>query len=62
MIINAINYCSKGKIEVTLKQNKHNVYFIISDKGIGIPKDELYDIFLSLQLVLEYVTLQVEEV
>lgn len=45
LIINAINYCPQGKITVSLKQDDTNVNFSISDKGIGIPINELYDIF-----------------
>ena len=45
LIINAITYCRKGKITVALKKNNNTVEFSISDEGIGIPKDELNDIF-----------------
>ena len=45
LIINAISYCHKGKIEVALKQNKYGIHFSISDEGVGIPIEELYDIF-----------------
>ena len=46
MIINAIQYCKGGKITIELKsQNNHNVQFSIKDEGIGIPEEELLDIF-----------------
>jgi len=45
LIINTISYCHKGKIEVVLKQNKYGIHFSISDEGVGIPIEELYDIF-----------------
>ena len=46
IIINAIQYCKKGTITITLKSAKnHTVEFIVKDEGIGIPKEELLDIF-----------------
>jgi Na+/proline symporter/signal transduction histidine kinase len=46
IIINAIQYCKKGTITVTLKSIKnHTVEFSVKDEGIGIPKEELLDIF-----------------
>ena len=46
IIINAIQYCKKGTIAITLKSIKnHAVEFSVKDEGIGIPKEELLDIF-----------------
>jgi Na+/proline symporter/signal transduction histidine kinase len=46
IVINAIQYCKKGTIAITLKSTKnHTVEFSVGDEGIGIPKDELLDIF-----------------
>ncbi len=46
IIINAIQYCKKGTIAITLKStNENNVEFSVKDEGIGIPKEELLDIF-----------------
>ena len=46
IVINAIQYCKKGTIVITLKSTKnHTVEFSVEDEGIGIPKDELLDIF-----------------
>ncbi|NDB81813.1 MAG: hypothetical protein EB127_03555 [Alphaproteobacteria bacterium] len=45
LIINSINYCKKGKIHITLSDTKNSINLIISDEGIGIPKNELYEIF-----------------
>jgi signal transduction histidine kinase len=45
LIINAIKYCKKGKINITLSNSKESVDFVIADEGIGIPKTELFDIF-----------------
>ncbi len=46
IIINAIQYCKKGTITVTLKStNENSIEFSVKDEGIGIPKEELLDIF-----------------
>lgn len=43
--INTISYCKKGRISITLHQDKAGVYLCLADEGIGIPKEELYEIF-----------------
>lgn len=47
LIINAITYCKNGNIIIELERNTHGgeVKFTITDEGIGIPRNELYDIF-----------------
>ena len=45
LIINSITYCKKGKIALSLKQEKNIVHFTITDEGIGILTNELEDIF-----------------
>lgn len=46
IIINAIQYCKKGTIAITLKSTKnHTIEFSVQDEGIGIPEEELLDIF-----------------
>ncbi|MFK7967632.1 MAG: sensor histidine kinase, partial [Rickettsiaceae bacterium] len=45
LVVNAIAHCPKGKIEITLEKDKYGVHFSIRDEGVGIPTDELYDIF-----------------
>jgi Na+/proline symporter/signal transduction histidine kinase len=45
IVINAITYCPGGTIAVNLMKSKHNIHCSIKDSGIGIPKEELYDIF-----------------
>lgn len=46
IIINAIQYCPQGKITIILHKNQQaEVEFNITDEGIGIPKDELFDVF-----------------
>ena len=48
LIINAIQFCPKGKIEIELKRNEKVILFVIRDEGIGIPKGELSMIFDAL--------------
>ena len=45
LIINAFSYCTKGTIKLELKKKNNLAEFSIIDQGIGIPKEELYDIF-----------------
>jgi len=46
IVINAIQYCKKGIIAITLKSTKnHTVEFSVQDEGIGIPEEDLLDIF-----------------
>jgi signal transduction histidine kinase len=45
LIINAIQYCPNGKIQIELKNKGSTILFQITDEGIGIPKDELHNIF-----------------
>jgi signal transduction histidine kinase len=46
IVINAIQYCKKGTIVITLKSTKnHTIEFSVQDDGIGIPEEDLLDIF-----------------
>jgi signal transduction histidine kinase len=46
IVINAIQYCKKGIIAITLKSTKnHTIEFSAQDDGIGIPEEDLLDIF-----------------
>ncbi len=45
LIINAITYGNKGKILINLIKTALEVKFTIQDEGIGVPKEELLDIF-----------------
>ena len=46
IIINALQYCTDGKITIKLYKNRQEeVFFAVQDEGIGIPKEELYDVF-----------------
>lgn len=45
LIINAITYCKEGKITIDLEHFKGMVNFNVLDEGIGIPTQELENIF-----------------
>lgn len=45
LISNAIRYSEKGQITVTFSANHKTVSFSVSDTGIGIPEDNLANIF-----------------
>jgi signal transduction histidine kinase len=45
LIMNSLQYCKKGKIEITLKEEDKKIAFKIADEGIGIPQNELSNIF-----------------
>jgi signal transduction histidine kinase len=47
LIINSINYAKSGTIGINLKQDndKEAIVFSISDEGIGIPPEELEEVF-----------------
>jgi signal transduction histidine kinase len=47
LIINSINYAKSGTIAINLKRDNENegIIFSISDEGIGIPLDELDEVF-----------------
>lgn len=46
LVINAITYSKDGTIKIDLHNtNDDTVEVVIKDQGIGIPKNELYDIF-----------------
>ena len=45
LIINAIKYCAKGKINIRLVRSSGKIKLSIEDEGIGIPQNELQEIF-----------------
>lgn len=51
LVINAINYSKDGTIKIDLHNtNEDTVEIVIKDQGIGIPKNELYDIFIPFRM------------
>lgn len=45
IIINAIQYCKAGRIIVTLSTSDQYINFSVYDEGIGVPENELFEIF-----------------
>jgi signal transduction histidine kinase len=50
LVINAINFSEEGTIEVSVHKQKHSVLFTITDQGIGINKNDIYDIFTPFKM------------
>jgi signal transduction histidine kinase len=50
LIINAIKFTKEGNIYVNLLKKKDLIEFTIQDNGIGIPKEEIYDIFTPFKM------------
>jgi Na+/proline symporter/two-component sensor histidine kinase len=51
IVINALQYCTDGKITIILYKNEQKeVTFKVQDEGIGIPKEELFDVFGSFSV------------
>lgn len=50
LVINAINFSNDGIIEITLEQQVDMIIFSIQDQGIGIPPEDLYDIFTPFKM------------
>ena len=50
LVINAINFSTEGVIRISVLRKGKRVEFVISDNGIGIPKEDLYDIFTPFKM------------
>lgn len=50
LVINAINFSTEGVIRISVLRKGNVVEFMISDNGIGIPKEDLYDIFTPFKM------------
>jgi Na+/proline symporter/signal transduction histidine kinase len=50
LVINAINFSEEGTIIVKLEKQKNSVQFTITDQGIGIPREEIFDIFTPFKM------------
>ncbi|HJK86556.1 MAG TPA: ATP-binding protein [Candidatus Megaira endosymbiont of Nemacystus decipiens] len=45
LVINAINFTNEGLVEVDVRKQGDQVVMMMLDDGIGIPKEDLFDIF-----------------
>jgi Na+/proline symporter/signal transduction histidine kinase len=51
LVINAIKFSEEGKINIQLLRKDNDlIEFTIEDKGIGIPQNEIYDIFTPFKM------------
>ena len=50
LVINAINFSTEGVIRISALRKGKFVEFVIEDDGIGIPREELYDIFTPFKM------------
>ena len=50
LVINAINFSREGVIRISALRKVNFVEFVIEDDGIGIPREELYDIFTPFKM------------
>jgi signal transduction histidine kinase len=50
LVINAIKFSKEGVINIQLLKKKNIIEFTIKDKGIGIPQNDLYDIFTPFKM------------
>jgi signal transduction histidine kinase len=50
LVINAINFSTEGVIRISALRKGNFVEFVIEDDGIGIPREELYDIFTPFKM------------
>ena len=58
LLSNAAKFTMDGEIEIKLFQKQGQVYFVIRDTGIGIPRDELANIFREFHQVDRSLTRQ----
>ena len=50
LVINAIKFSKQGTIEINVHKQKNSVLFTIEDQGIGIPKNDIFDIFTPFKI------------
>ncbi|MGH8799639.1 MAG: sensor histidine kinase, partial [Casimicrobiaceae bacterium] len=53
---NAIKFTKKGKVEIGVEQVESDLVFRVTDTGIGIPKEELENVFTEFRQVDTAVT------
>jgi signal transduction histidine kinase len=50
LVINAITYSDSGEIFIRVAKEGSGAKFVISDQGIGIPREEIYDVFTPFKM------------
>jgi signal transduction histidine kinase len=45
LLDNAVKFTDRGEIQIAASQQNGSLRLVVSDTGIGIPKEELYQIF-----------------
>ncbi|MDG1436608.1 MAG: ATP-binding protein, partial [Rickettsiaceae bacterium] len=50
LVINAINFSEEGTIEVSVQKQQKSLTFTIMDQGIGIPQNDIYDVFTPFKM------------
>ena len=50
LVINAINFSKKGLVKIIVRKQKQEVMFSIIDQGIGVPPQDIYDVFTPFNM------------
>jgi signal transduction histidine kinase len=50
LVVNSINFSQDGVIYITVIKQEKSVIFSIDDQGIGIPREDIYDIFTPFKM------------
>ena len=56
LLDNAIKFTEKGKVTIRIGKKKNDLEIIVSDTGIGIPRNKMKDIFQKFSHVENYLT------
>jgi signal transduction histidine kinase len=51
LVGNALKFCKRGRVAVWVERQGNDLLYHVSDTGIGIPKEELKNIFTEFQQV-----------
>jgi Na+/proline symporter/signal transduction histidine kinase len=50
LVVNSINFSNKGVISISVERQDKSVILSVDDQGIGIPKEDVYDIFTPFKM------------
>ncbi|EKE19262.1 MAG: two-component sensor histidine kinase [uncultured bacterium] len=59
LLSNAIKYTPKGSVEVQVKEDEKNVYFIVADTGLGISAENMKKLFTKFYRIQTQETAQI---